>query len=277
MAISAKDVAKLRSITGAGMMDCKKALTEANGDFDAAIDFLRKKGQKVAGKRADRDAKEGSVFVHSNGDAAVIIELNCETDFVAKNDDFQELGQNILNLAVNESPADLEALKGLSMDGRAIADHLVDAMGKIGEKIDLSVYVRVSGDSVITYLHPGARIGVAVAFDNVNGGDVANVGKDIAMQITAMSPIAIDKDDVPEAIVEKELQIGREQALEEGKPAQIVDKIAMGKLNKYYKENTLLNQEFVKDTSMTVGQYIKKSLGADAKVSAFKRIQLGAH
>ena len=229
MAITAKDVAKLRNMTGAGMMDCKKALSEANGDFEAAVDFLRKKGQKVANKRADRDAKEGTVFIQGSGDTAVIIELNCETDFVAKNDDFQALGNNILEIAIAEKPTDLAALRALPMGEQPISEHLVDAMGKIGEKIDLSVYERIVGTDVVTYLHPGGRIGVAVSFENVNGGDVALVGKDIAMQITAMNPVAIDKGDVPEEIIQKEIQIGKEQALEQGKPENIVEKIAMGK------------------------------------------------
>lgn len=277
MKISATDVNKLRKATGAGMMDCKKALTEAGGDFDKAIEILRKKGQKVSAKRADRDAKEGAVFIYNeNGSEAVLIELNCETDFVARNEDFIALGNKIVELAAKEQPADLEALKNLSLDGKPVKDALVDAMGKIGEKIDVSKYERIAGDQVVTYLHPGSRIGVAVAFVGANGKDVATVGKDVAMQIAAMNPVAVDKDGVPQEVVDKEIEIGKEQARNEGKPEQIIEKIALGKLNKFYKENTLMNQDFVKDTSKTVGQYIKSELGGEVKVAGFKRVQLGA-
>ena len=260
------------------MMDCKKALTEADGDFDKAIEILRKKGQKVSAKRADREASEGAVFVKKSADGskAVLVELNCETDFVARNDDFQTLGTKIVDLAEAESPADTDALKALAIDGRSVGDHLVDMIGKIGEKIDIGSYEVISGGDVVTYLHPGARIGVAVAFAGANGGDTEAVGRDVAMQIAAMNPVGIDKDDVSQEIVEREMRIGKEQAIQEGKPEHIVEKIAMGKLNKYFKDNTLLNQDFVKDTSKTVKQYIKDSLGADAKVAAFKRVQLGA-
>ena len=278
MSISAKDVMKLRNMTGAGMMDCKKALAEADGDFDAAIELLRKKGQKVAGKRADRDAKEGAIFIADNdaGNESYIIELNCETDFVAKNDDFQAMGQKFVEAAKANKPADLAALRAIELDGETIEDQLTGAMGRIGEKIDLSKYEVVSGDKVVSYIHPGSRIGVAVAFAGINGADAEEVGKDVAMQITAMSPEAIDEDQVSEEIKERELRIGREQALAEGKPEKIIDRIAEGKLKKFYKESTLVNQDFVKDTSKSVGQYVKESLGKDAKISDFKRVQLGA-
>lgn len=278
MAISAKDVNKLRQATGAGIMDCKRALTEADGDFDKAIEILRKKGQKVSAKRADREATEGAVFIKksADGNKAVLIQLNCETDFVARNDDFQTLGTQIAELAESQAPADMAALKALTIDGRTISEHLVDMIGKIGEKIDVGSYEVIAGEGVVTYLHPGARIGVAVAFAGANGGDTEAVGRDIAMQIAAMNPVGIDKDDVSEDIVEREMRIGKEQAIQEGKPEHIVEKIAMGKLNRYFKDNTLLNQDFVKDTSKTVKRYIKDTLGADAKVAAFKRVQLGA-
>lgn len=277
MAISAKDVARLRSMTSAGMMDCKKALTEADGDFDKAVELLRKKGQAKASKRADREAKEGAIFVHVNGDdsEAVLIELNCETDFVARNEGFQEMGNKFVAFAAENKPADLDALKALSMEGKTVADKLTEATGTIGEKIDISKYEVVSGEKVVTYIHPGARIGVAVAFSGANGGDLETVGKDVAMQITAMNPAALDKDGVSQEIIEREMRIGREQALEQGKPAHIVDKIAEGKLNKFFKENTLLNQDFVKDTSKTVGGYIKENLGKEAQIVTFKRLQLG--
>jgi len=277
MKISAKDVNRLRQTTGAGMMDCKKALTEAEGDFDKAIEILRKKGQKLSAKRADREAKEGAIFVKANDShtEAVMIELNCETDFVARNEDFQEMGEQIVALAEAQKPKDLDALKKIPLEGKPIDEVLIEAIGKIGEKIDLTKYETVKGDRVVTYLHPGARIGVAVAFENTNGEEVEEVGRNVAMQIAAMNPVAVDKDGVPEDIIEKEMEIGREQARNEGKPDKILDKIAMGKVNKYFKENTLLNQEFVKDTSKTVGKYIQDSLGKDVVVLEFKRLQLG--
>ncbi len=277
MKISAKDVNKLRQTTGAGMMDCKKALTEAEGDFDKAVEILRKKGQKVSAKRADREAKEGAIFVYANEDQteATLIELNCETDFVARNEDFQALGNEIVALAGKEKPADLDALKKLPLGSKPVNEALTDAIGKIGEKIDLTKFEVVTGDQVVTYIHPGARIGVAVGFKNVNGEGVEEIGRNVAMQIAAMNPVAIDKDGVPQELIEKEMEIGREQARNEGKPEKILDKIAMGKVNKYFKENTLLNQEFVKDTSKTVKKYIQEQLGKDVTVADFKRMQLG--
>ena len=279
MKITAKDVNKLRQATGAGMMDCKKALTEAEGDFDKAIEILRKKGQKVSAKRADREAREGAIFVQSNdaGTEATLVELNCETDFVAKNEDFQQLGEKIVALASSGSPADLAALKGMELDGVSVTEALENAMGKIGEKLDVSKYIRVKADRVVIYLHPGARIGVAVGFSNVGDKEVGAVGRDVAMQIAAMNPLAVDKDGVPQEIVDKEIEIGKEQARQSGKPEQILEKIAKGKLNKFFKDNTLLNQEFVKDTSKTVGQYIKESLGKDVTVESFQRVQLGTN
>lgn len=274
--ISAKDVNRLRQATGAGMMDCKKALVEAEGDFDKAIDLLRKKGQKVSAKRADRDASEGAVFVATNesGNEATLIQLNCETDFVARNDDFQQIGNSIVSLAQAEKPADLAALMSLDMDGATVEASLTDAMGRIGEKLEIGSYASISGDAVVTYIHPGARIGVAVAFNNA-AGDVETTGKDVAMQIAAMNPVAIDENGVDPSLIEKEREIGMEQARNEGKPEKILDKIAAGKVKKFLKENTLVNQEFVKDTSLTVAQYVTNSLGKDASVADFKRIQLG--
>ncbi|MEO0897447.1 MAG: translation elongation factor Ts [Bacteroidota bacterium] len=279
MGISAKEVNRLRQATGAGMMDCKKALTEAEGDFDKAIEILRKKGQKVSAKRADRDAKEGAVFIKSNaaGNAATIIELNCETDFVARNDDFQALGNSIVDLADAQSPADLAGLLALDMGGKSVEEALTDAMGRIGEKLQVRTFHRVEGDSVVSYIHPGARIGVAVAFSGKTESEVDAIGKDVAMQIAAMNPVSVDKDGVPQDIIEKEIEIGKEQARAQGKPEQILEKIAQGKLNKYFKENTLLNQDFVKDTSRSIKQYIKDELGKDITVASFKRVQLGAN
>ncbi|MFN8393459.1 MAG: translation elongation factor Ts [Bacteroidia bacterium] len=273
--ITAKDVNELRQITGAGMMDCKKALEQADGDREAAIDYLRKKGQKIADNRQDRDANEGSVFVQGSHTAATVIELNCETDFVARNEYFQDLGQGIARVAFESHPADVAALTALHLNGTLISDHLLEAMSKIGEKIQIRTLARVEGDRVITYIHPGARVGVAVAFVGVGSEDIDAIGKDIAMQIAAMKPVAVDQSDVPADVVARELAIGRERALAEGKPEAIVDKIAQGTLTKYFKENTLLAQEFVKDASKTVAQYLKEA-NPNLKVKAFKRVQLGA-
>ncbi len=277
MAISAKDVNRLRQATGAGMMDCKKALVEAEGDFEKAIEILRKRGAAKAAKRAEREAKEGAVFIKSNEaeTEAYLVELNCETDFVARNEDFQELGQQLAELAETEKPADIEAFKALAINGKSVEETLTEAIGKIGEKIDLGKYEMLSGDKVITYIHPGARVGVAVAFQHIGENDTTQVGKDVAMQIAAMKPMAVDRDGISQDIIDRETRIGREQALAEGKPENIVDKIAMGKVNKYVKENTLLNQDFVKDTSKSVKKYIAEVLGKDASVVGFKRVQLG--
>ncbi|MDX2286104.1 MAG: translation elongation factor Ts [Bacteroidia bacterium] len=278
MAITAQEVNHLRQITGAGMMDCKKALAEAEGDFDKAIEILRKKGQKVSANRADREAKEGAIFIQPSADEseAVLIELNCETDFVARNEDFQKLGALIASAAEAHKPADLDALKALVVNGQSISDMLTDHVGKIGEKIDVSKYERIGGEKIVTYIHPGARVGVAVAFVQTGGKDVSAIGRDVAMQIAAMNPIGLDKDDVSADVVTKEIEIGMEQARNEGKPEKMLEQIARGKLSKFFKENTLLNQDFVKDTSKTVGQYVADNLGKEVKITAFKRLQLGA-
>jgi elongation factor Ts len=276
MSITAQDVNKLRKMTGAGMMDCKKALTEANGDFEAAIDLLRKKGQKVSASRADRKTSEGSVFVttDANGHEGVLIALNCETDFVAKNEEFQALGTEILKAAASNQPANIEALLALPIDDFTIGEKIVDLIGKIGEKIEISAYERLEADKVITYIHAGSKLGVLVGLDGSNGSEVDAAGKDIAMQIAAMNPVAVDKDQVDTAVVEREMAIGREQAIAEGKPENIVDKIATGKLNKFFKENTLLNQSFVKDNSLTVAKYLD-GVKQGLTVKDFKRVAIG--
>lgn len=276
MEISAKDVNELRKQTGAGMMDCKKALTEAEGDFQKAIEILRKKGQKVSASRADRDAKEGAIFTLSDSGSAeaVMIELNCETDFVARNDDFQSIGNTIIKLALASKPADLDALINLNAGAGSIKDMLTDAMGRIGEKIDVRKYAFVSAERIVSYIHPGARVGVLVAFENTAGADVDSIGRDVAMQIAALSPVAVDKDDVDATLIQKEIEIGMDQARQEGKPEAMLEKIAQGKLQKFFKDNTLLNQEFVKDSSKSVAQYIKEK-APNLKVKSFKRFQLG--
>ncbi|HVV56131.1 MAG TPA: translation elongation factor Ts [Mucilaginibacter sp.] len=278
--ISAADVNKLRQQTGAGMMDCKKALTETNGDFEAAIDYLRKKGAKVAASRQDRESKEGVVIARTSEDGkrGVIIELNCETDFVAKNAEFIAFANAIANTAVEEKPADLEALNQLSVDTDVtrvtIAEAILDKTGKIGEKIGVSKYEVVEGEKVIAYIHGNFRLGVLVALSaNANGAEEA--GKDVAMQIAAMNPIAIDKDGVDATTIQRELEIAKEQIRAEGKPEEMVEKIAMGKLNKFYKDSTLLNQEFVKDSSKSVAQFLA-TIDKGLTVTAFKRVALGA-
>ncbi|MFC3199233.1 translation elongation factor Ts [Parapedobacter deserti] len=274
--ISASDVNKLRQQTGAGMMDCKKALIEANGDFEAAIDYLRKKGAKVAASRQDRDSNEGVVIAKTTADGkkGVIIELNCETDFVAKNADFIAFAENIADVAVSQTPISLDALKQLEINGVKISDLLLDQTGKIGEKIDVSKYEIIEAEKVVPYIHGNYRLGVLVGLNQaVESADEA--GKDVAMQIAAMNPVAIDKGDVDARTTERELEIAKEQIRAEGKPEEMVEKIAQGKLNKFYKESTLLNQEFVKDSSKNIAQFLD-SVSKGLTVTQFKRVQLGA-
>lgn len=277
MGITAQEVNKLRQMTGAGMMDCKKALTEAEGDFDLAVEILRKKGQKVSAARSDRETNEGSVFVRTNADqtVGVIVAIGCETDFVAKNEDFQNLGNAIADLAYNNKPADIDALKALEMDGLTVGEKLVENIGKIGEKIEITAYEVLEGEQVISYIHMGAKLGVLVALQNVNGADVSDAGRDVAMQIAAMNPVALNKDQVDQAVLDRELKIGMEQAREEGKPEAMLEKIAQGKLGKFLKENTLMSQPFVKDNSMNIEQYLN-SVSKGLTVAAFKRVALGA-
>lgn len=275
MAITAQEVNKLRQITGAGMMDCKKALTEADGDIEKAIDILRKKGQKVSASRSDRETTEGAVFIKTNDEAteAVLIALTCETDFVAKNDDFQAAGQKIVEIAFEQRPATTEDLLKLKYDELTVGEKIIELVGKIGEKIEVSVYERLEGEVVVPYIHSNNKLGVIVALKNV-GGDTTEAGKNIAMQIAAMRPVAVDKDGVSQATIDREIAIGREQAIAEGKPENIVDKIAQGKLNKFFKDNTLLNQDYVKDTGMTVAKYLD-SVNKGLTVSEFKRVAIG--
>ncbi len=276
MAITAQDVNKLRKMTGAGMMDCKKALTEANGDFDKAVEILRKKGQKISASRAGKEASEGSIFVKSvdNDSKCILIALNCETDFVAKNDEFKTLGQSIVDLAAENNPSGIEELLAVKDGNLSIAEKIEELMGKIGEKLEISAYEKLTGEKVIPYIHANNKLGVMVALKGVNGTDVGEAGKDVAMQIAAMNPVAVDKDGVPQDVVDKEIEIGKEQARAEGKPDNLLEKIATGKLNKFYKENTLLNQQFVKDSSQTIAKYLD-SVKKGLTVTAFKRIVIG--
>ena len=275
-AISAQDVNKLRQMTGAGMMDCKKALTEADGDFEKAIEILRKKGQKVSASRSDRDAKEGSVFIKVSDDRkeAVLIALNCETDFVAKNEEFQALGKLVAETAYANKPATKEDLLSLKAGGLTLNDKIVELVGKIGEKIEVSEYIHMRGETVVPYIHAGSKLGVLVSLKGINGKDVTEAGKDVGMQIAAMNPVAVDESSVDKSLIEKELEIAKAQILAEGKPANMVEKIAQGKLNKFFKESTLLHQAFVKDNSKTVAQYLD-SVSKGLTVAEFKRVTIG--
>lgn len=275
-AITAQDVNKLRTMTGAGMMDCKKALTEAEGDFEKAIEILRKKGQKVSASRSDRDTKEGSVFVRTSADnkEAVLIALNCETDFVAKNDEFQKLGELIADTAFSKKPATTEALLAEKVENLTINERITELVGKIGEKLEISSFIHMAGEAVVPYIHAGGKLGVLVSLKGVNGKDVTEAGKDVGMQIAAMSPVAVDEKGVDKTLIEKEIEIAKAQIVAEGKPENMVEKIAQGKLNKFFKDNTLLPQIFVKDNSKTVAQYLD-SVTKGLTVAEFKRVAIG--
>ncbi|MES2558480.1 MAG: translation elongation factor Ts [Bacteroidota bacterium] len=274
--ISAADVNKLRQLTGAGMMDCKKALTETNGDFDAAVDYLRKKGQKISAARADRDAKEGAVIAKTSADkkTGVVILLSCETDFVAKNEDFVAFANEVADLALANKPADLDALKALTMGSMPLAERLMEQVGKIGEKVDVTRYEMLEGDNVVPYIHAGNRLGVLVSLTSAPSENNFVAGKDVAMQIAALNPLALDKGDVDASVVAREIEVAKEQVRAEGKPENMIDKIAEGKLGKFYKESTLLNQEFVKDSSKTIAQMLD-GVEKGLTVKAFKRVALG--
>ncbi len=273
MAVTMADITKLRKMTGAGMMDCKKALEEANNDFDGAIEIIRKRGQAIAAKREDREAAEGCVLATSKGDYAAIVALKCETDFVAQNKDFVALTQKILDAAIENKPADLEALKAIKLDGRTIAELVTDQSGVTGEKMELGYFDSLSAASTIFYIHPGNKLATIVGF---NQADVEHqVARDVAMQVAAMNPIAVRPEEVPTDIIEKELEIAREKAREAGKPENLIDRIAQGSLQKYYKEFTLLQQEFVKDPKQTIEQYLKAQ-NKELTVTAFRRFTLNA-
>ncbi len=276
MAITAQDVNKLRTMTGAGMMDCKKALTEAEGDFEKAIEILRKKGQKVSASRSDRDAKEGSVFIKTSDDnkEAILIALNCETDFVAKNEEFQNLGEAIATVAYDKKSADVNALLAEKLGDLTVQEKITELVGKIGEKLEISEFVRMTGEAVVPYIHAGAKLGVLVSLKGVNGKDVTEAGKDVGMQIAAMNPVALDENSVDKSIIEKELEIAKAQIIAEGKPENMVDKIAEGKLKRFYKDNTLVHQPFVKDNSKTVAQYLD-GITKGLAVAEFKRVSIG--
>lgn len=280
MSISAQDVKELRDITGAGMMDCKKALVESGGDIEGAIEILRKQGQKLSAKRAEREANEGVVIALTshNRNNGVVIKLSCETDFVAKGEGFVQLAQTIADIALKNLPDSLDELNALSFnDDITIGQKIVEQVGVIGEKIEVKEYAKIETEAgkgqVIPYIHMGYRAGVIVAL-NQEGPDLIDYGKDVAMQVAAMKPIAVDKSDVPQEVVDKELEIGKEIARNEGKPEAMLDKIAQGRLNKFFKETTLLNQTFVKDSKLTIDGYLK-SKDPKLTVSEFKHISLG--
>jgi len=274
MKITAQQVNELRKNTGAGMMDCKKALVETEGDMEKAIDVLRKKGQKVAAKRADRDAAEGVVLSKVSDDKkyAAAVMINCETDFVAKNADFIAYVQSIIDLAVSNKASNIDALKALPLTERTVEESIIDQTGVIGEKIQLGRFNVVEGESTYAYIHPGNRIATIAAF-NKAGDALADAGKDVVMQIAAMDPVALDKDSVSDETVKREIEIGMDQARQQGKPEAMLEKIAMGKLNKFYKENTLLNQTFIKDSKKSVSQYLQ-DVETGLTVIDFKRLAL---
>lgn len=272
MDISTADVVKLRKATGAGMMDCKSALYEAEGNFDRAIEIIREKGKLVASKRADRESSEGVVLAKVSEDKSfgAIISLNCETDFVAKNQNFIALTGKILDLAIQNKCTSLDEVKALVLDGRSVGEQVLEQTGIIGEKIELSYYDAISSTYINPYIHPGNKLAALVGFSKVIDHFT---GRDVAMQVAAMNPVAIDNTDVPAEIIEKELKIAKEKFRLEGKPEAILDKIAQGALIKFFKDSTLLNQEFIKDNKMTVRQYLA-GVDKEVKIVAFKRFTL---
>ena len=276
MTIGAQEVNKLRQMTGLGMMDCKAALVDAAGDFDKAIEILRLKGKRIGDGRADRETNEGVVFaeINAEGTRGVLLSFNCETDFVAKNKDFMNLGAVITHQAFEERPVDIAALKRLHIDGVSIAEKILEATAKIGEKLEISNMEVLESEAVVAYIHANHKLGVLVGLKNVGRADVTTAGKDVAMQIASMNPLALDKEGVDASTVEKEIEIGKEQARQEGKPEQIIEKIAQGKLQKFFKENTLLSQVFVKDSSVNISQYLDR-VSKGLTVTAFKRIHIG--
>ena len=257
------------------MMDCKNALVEAEGDFENAIDILRKKGQKVAAKRSDREASEGVVLATVTEDRkrGAVIVLNCETDFVAKNEEFVKLAEKFLDIAIKHNPADAEALRALPFgDGKmTVGDKITEQTGVIGEKLDLSSYETVEADMVVAYIHPGNQLASLVGLNKA--GDLLEVGRDVAMQVAAMAPVALDKESVPKEVVDREIEVGKDLAIQEGKPADMAEKIAMGRLNKFFQENTLLNQAFIKDGKKSIKQYLNEA-ESGLSVTSFRRLSL---
>lgn len=276
MAITAADVNKLRQQTGAGMMDCKNALVETNGDFEAAVDVLRKKGQKVAAKRGDNETKEGLVFAKATADgkSGIVMALSCETDFVAKNADFREFVESLVNIAIDKMPNSVEEFLALPYDEKlSVNDKITEQIGVIGEKLVVSGFEKIAADRVVEYNHPGNQLATLVGL-NKDSESSLDAGKQVAMQVAAMNPLALNKDGVDEKTIERELEVGKELAIQEGKPADMAAKIAEGRLNKFFKENTLLSQPFVRDNKLTVEQFLS-STESGLTVVDFKRIALG--
>jgi len=269
--ITAAEVNKLRKQTGAGMMDCKKALVEAEGDFEAAVDILRKKGQKVAAKRADRDATEGAVIAKTNGtDKGAVIKLSCETDFVAKNENFVALANKIADIALASGVSTAEELGAVEFEGGlTVAAKLQEQTGVIGEKIEVAEMATVNAPYVASYIHMGNKIGTLVGLT----AEAAEAGRDVAMQAAAMNPVALNRDAVPQEVIDRELEVGKDLARQEGKPEAMLDKIAAGRLNKFFKENTLVDQDFIKDSKLSVSKYLT-SVEAGLAVVDFKRVSL---
>jgi elongation factor Ts len=275
--ITAADVNKLRQMSGAGMMDCKKALQETEGDFDKAIDYLRKKGQKVAAKRADRDANEGIVIAKVNEDHtyAGLIMVNCESDFVGKTDDFRKFAHDLLDVCIAGRPAGVDALSSLKIGSLTVEEKLNDMLGKTGEKIQIAHYEFLEAPYVTSYNHHGNRLATLLGMNKKDTANIHEISHELAMQVAAMNPVAIDKQDVAQSVIDREVEIGMEQARQEGKPEEMLEKIATGKLGKFFKDNTLLNQDFVRDTKKTVRQYLAEH-DKDLMVTGFKRLMLGA-
>jgi elongation factor Ts len=276
MTITATDVNKLRQMTGAGMMDCKNALQETNGDIEQAIDYLRKKGQKVAAKRADRDANEGIVLsaVSADHSYAAVIMVNCETDFVGKTEEFRQFAKDILALGISHRPKTIDELKALKLGSNTVSEKLDEMLAKTGEKIQLAHYEPMEADLMLAYNHHGNRLATILGLNKKTAKNATEIGHELAMQVAAMNPIAVDKDDVSQKEIDREIEIGKEQARQEGKPEEMLEKIATGKLGKFFKDRTLLNQDFVRDTKKTVRQYIADN-DKDLKVTGFRRLMLG--
>ncbi len=270
--ITATDINKLRQATGAGMLDCRKALTESDGDFEAAIDWLRKQGQKVAAKRGDREAKEGVVLAKTTADnkTGIVFCISCETDFVSKNAEFVAFSESIMNAAIEHNVQSTEALNNTEINGAKVSDMINDKLASIGEKIEIIKFERVEAPYVASYIHGTNRMGVLVGFS----AEAGDAGKDVAMQIAAMNPLAVDETSISQEVKDREKNIAIDMIKAEGKPAEMAEKIAAGKMNKFFKDNTLLAQAFVKDGNQSVESYLK-SVNADLKVTEFKRVALG--
>jgi elongation factor Ts len=272
--ITAAEVNKLRKMTGAGMMDCKTALVESDGDFDKAIDILRKKGQKVANKRADKEANEGIVIARTTPDNkyAAIVKISCETDFVAKNEEFVRFANTVIGKVLESKPANAEEVKNLRIEGLTMEQRLTELVGKTGEKMELDGFEFIRAENVSAYNHMGNKLATIVGLNKAGSEDA---GHQLAMQVAAMNPVAVDRGDVPQNVIDKEMEIGMEQARQEGKPENMLEKIAAGKLNKFFKESTLVNQDFIRDSKITVGQFLKNTDPA-LKVTGFRRLMLGS-